>query len=86
MAEDDGDLPPGMAPEGENDDDICDDAAALFGVDLGDGAGGEGATATANPIGSNSNGSTPSVAAASNGKVGKPNLLSGMILKRYLRL
>jgi hypothetical protein len=43
----------------------------LFGVDLGDGDGGEGVTSTANPIGSNSNGSTPSVAAASNGKVGK---------------
>jgi len=71
MAEDDGELPPGMAPEGENDDDIRDDAAALFGVDLGDGDGGEGATASANPVGSNSNGSVPSVAAAGNGKVGK---------------
>jgi len=45
MAEDDGELPPGMAPEGENDDDIRDDAAALFGVDLGDGDGGEGSIA-----------------------------------------
>ncbi|XP_066384513.1 zinc finger BED domain-containing protein RICESLEEPER 2-like [Miscanthus floridulus] len=71
MVEDDGELPPGMAPEGENDDDIRDDAAALFGVDLGDGDGGEGATASANPVGSNSNGSVPSVAAAGNGKVGK---------------
>jgi hypothetical protein len=71
MSEDDGDLPPGMAPKGKNDDDICDDSAALFGVDLGDGDGGEGAMATANPIGSNFNGSTPFVAAASNGKVGK---------------
>ena len=71
MAEDDGELPPGMAPEGENDDDIRDDAAALFGVDLGDGDGGEGATTSANPVGSNSNGSVPSVAAAGNGKVGK---------------
>ena len=71
MAEDDGELPPGMAPEGENDDDIRDDAAALFGVDLGDGDGGEGATASVNPVGSNSNGSVPSVAAAGNGKVGK---------------
>jgi hypothetical protein len=42
VAEDDGDLPPGMAPKGENDDDICDDAAALFGVDLRDGDGGKG--------------------------------------------
>ncbi|XP_066313607.1 zinc finger BED domain-containing protein DAYSLEEPER-like [Miscanthus floridulus] len=68
MAEDDGELSPGMAPEGENDDDIRDDAAALFGVDLGDGDGGEGATASANPVGSNSNGSVPSVVAAGNGK------------------
>ncbi|XP_066316658.1 zinc finger BED domain-containing protein RICESLEEPER 2-like [Miscanthus floridulus] len=71
MAEDDGELPPGMAPEGENDDDIHDDTAALFGVDLGDGNGGEGATASANLVSSNSNGSVPSVAAAGNGKVGK---------------
>jgi hypothetical protein len=71
MAEDDGDLLLGMAPEGEIDDDIRDDAAALFGVDLGDGDGGEGATVTANSVGSNSNGSTPSVVAAGNGKVGK---------------
>jgi hypothetical protein len=71
MAKDDGDLLPGMAPKGKNNDDICDDVAALFGVDLRDGDGGEGATATVNPIGSNFNGSTPSVVAASNGKVGK---------------
>jgi hypothetical protein len=40
-----------MAPEGEDDDDLREDAAALFGVDLGasqalidlDGGGGEGA-------------------------------------------
>jgi hypothetical protein len=69
MAEDDGDLLPSMAPEGENDDDIRDDAAALFDVDPGDGDGGEGATVTANLVGSNSNSSIPSVATA--GKVGK---------------
>ena len=37
MAEDEGMLPPGLTPEGENDDDIADGAAALFGIDLGDG-------------------------------------------------
>ena len=39
MAEDEGMLPPGLAPEGENDDDIADGAAALFGIDLVDGDG-----------------------------------------------
>ena len=34
MADDDAVLP-GMAPEGEDDDDLREDAAALFGVDLG---------------------------------------------------
>jgi hypothetical protein len=75
MAEDDGLLPPGLAPEGKNDDDTRDDAATLFGIDLGDGYiapieldsdGGEGATTTGN---SNSNGSAPSI--AGNGNVGK---------------
>jgi hypothetical protein len=37
MAEDEGMLPPGLAPKGENDDDIADGVAALFGIDLGDG-------------------------------------------------
>jgi hypothetical protein len=71
MAEENGDLPPGMAPEGENNDDIDDDAAALFGVDLGDNDSGEGAIVTANPVGSDSNGSTLFVVAAGIGKVGK---------------
>jgi hypothetical protein len=66
MAADDDDvLPPGLAPEGENDDDIREDAAALFGIQVGDdhapidldGGGGAGATATGTTIGSNS---TPS--------------------------
>jgi len=70
MADEDGLLPVGLAPEGENDDDTRADAAALFGIDLGDGSaapidvdadGGEGATATAN-----SNGSAPSVAGTGN--------------------
>ena len=70
MANEDGLLPLGLAPEGENDDDTRADAAALFGIDLGDGSaapidvdadGGEGATATAN-----SNGSAPSVAGTGN--------------------
>jgi hypothetical protein len=52
MDEDDGVLPPGLAPEGENDDDIHEDAATLFGVDL-DGGAGEGATTTATGTGSN---------------------------------
>jgi hypothetical protein len=75
MAEDDGLLPPGLALEGENDDDTRADAAAMFGFDLGDGSatptpidldddGGEGATATVN-----SNGFVPSV--AGNGNTGK---------------
>jgi hypothetical protein len=63
-----------LAPE--NDDDAHEDAAALFGIDVGsgsapidlDGGGGEGATATGTPI--YSNGSTPSVATTSSG-VGK---------------
>jgi len=70
MADEDGLLPVGLAPEGENDDDTRADAAALFGIDLGDGSaapidvdadGGEGATATVN-----SNGSAPSVAGTGN--------------------
>ena len=68
MAEDDGVLPPGLAPEGENDDDTRDDAVVLFGNDLGDGyapidmddGGGERATVTGTTVGSTS--STPSVA------------------------
>jgi hypothetical protein len=70
MAEEDGLLPVGLAPEGENDDDTRVDTAALFGIDLGDSSaapidvdadGGEGATATAN-----SNGFAPSVAGTCN--------------------
>ena len=68
----------GLAPE--DDDDTFEDVAALFGIDVGsgsaapapinlDGNSGEGATATGNPLGSNSNSSTPSVAGNSN--VGK---------------
>ena len=38
MANEDGLLPVGLAPEGENDDDTRADAAALFGIDLGDGS------------------------------------------------
>ena len=68
MAEDDGVLSPRLAPEGENDDDTRDNAAALFGIDLRDGyapidlddGGGEGATATGTTVGSTS--STPYVA------------------------
>jgi hypothetical protein len=37
MAEEDDHLPPSMAPKGENDEDVRGDAAALFGIDLGDG-------------------------------------------------
>ena len=37
MAKDNGVLPLGLALEGENDDDTRDDAAALFGIDIGDG-------------------------------------------------
>jgi hypothetical protein len=77
MAEDDGVLPPGLAPEGENNDDTKDDAVALFGIDLEDGSAaptlieldgnsGEGATVTGNSI---SNGSSPSI--AGNGNVAK---------------
>ncbi|XP_066358323.1 zinc finger BED domain-containing protein RICESLEEPER 1-like [Miscanthus floridulus] len=70
MADEDGLLPVGLAPEGKNDDDTRADAAALFGIDLGDSSaapidvdadGGEGATVTAN-----SNGSAPSVAGTGN--------------------
>ena len=70
MADEDGLLPVGLALEGENDDDTRADAAALFGIDLGDGSaapidvdadGGEGAMATVN-----SNGSFPSVAGTGN--------------------
>jgi hypothetical protein len=75
MADDDAVLP-GMAPEGEDDDDLREDAAALFGVDLGasqapidlDGGGGEGATTAG--TGSNTNSSAPSVSGNST-RVGK---------------
>jgi hypothetical protein len=73
MAEED--LPPGLAPEDEDDDDTRDDATALFGIDLGDGSvaptpinpdggGGGGVTPTEN---TNCDGSAPSIT----GKVGK---------------
>jgi hypothetical protein len=70
MAADDGDRLPGLDPEGEDDDDLRDDAMAVFGIDVGDGP-----VASA-PIdldgedggGANSNDSAPSVAAAGNGK------------------
>jgi len=66
MADDDAILP-GMAPEGEDNDDLREDATALFGVDLGasqapidlDGGVGEGATTAG--TGSNTNSSAPSV-------------------------
>jgi hypothetical protein len=74
MAADDGDHLPGLDPEGEDDDDLHDDARAVFGIDVGD-----------NPVapapidldgedggGANSNGSAPSVAAAGNGKRTSP--------------
>ena len=72
MADDDAVLP-GMAPEGEDDDDLREDVAALFGVDLRasqalidlDGGGGEGKTTTGTPA--CSNGSAPSVAGNSSG-------------------
>jgi hypothetical protein len=59
----------GLAPE--NDNDTCEDAVVLFGIDVSsgstpidlDGDGGEGATATRTPVGSNS--STPSTASTS---------------------
>jgi len=38
MADEDGLLPVGLALEGENDDDTRVNAAALFGIDLGDGS------------------------------------------------
>ena len=70
MADEDGLLPVGLAPEGENDDDTRADAVALFGIDLGDGSaapidvdadGGEGGTTTVN-----SNGTGPLVAGIGN--------------------
>jgi hypothetical protein len=71
MAEDDDILLPSMAPKGKNDDDLKDDAVALFDIDLDDapvltpidlnGDGGEGATSN-----SNSNSATPSVAGTGN--------------------
>jgi hypothetical protein len=73
MAEEDDHLPPGLAPEGENDDDVREDATALFGIDLGDGPaapidldgdGGGGDTGN-----TNSNAFVPSV--AGKGKSGK---------------
>lgn len=75
MADDDAVLP-GMAPEGEDDDDLREDAAALFGVDLGasqapidlDGGGGEGATTAG--TGSNTNSSAPSISSNAT-RVGK---------------
>jgi hypothetical protein len=75
MADDDVVLP-GMAPEGEDNDDLREDAAALFGVDLRasqapidlDGGGGEGATTAG--TGSNTNSSAPSVSSNAT-RVGK---------------
>ena len=91
MAEDNGILPPGLAPEGENDDDTRDNAAALFGIDLRDGyapidlddGGGEGATATGTTVGSTS--STPSVAGTGT-SVGKRKSAVWLILMRSMRL
>jgi hypothetical protein len=59
----------GLAPK--NDNDTCEDAAVLFGIDVGsgsipidlDGDSGEGATTTGTPVGSNI--STPSTASIS---------------------
>ena len=67
MAEDDGVLLPGLAPEGEDDDDTREDAIALFGIDVSSGfapidldsGGGKGAMATRTMVGSTS--STPSI-------------------------
>ena len=78
MAKDDVVLPPGLAPEGKDDDDTREDAVVLFDIDVssgsapidlyGGGSGGdEGATATGTPVASNS--SSPSVAGTSS--VGK---------------
>ncbi|XP_066333309.1 zinc finger BED domain-containing protein RICESLEEPER 2-like [Miscanthus floridulus] len=70
MADEDGLLPVGLAPEGENDNNTRADAVALFGINLGDGSaapidvdadGGKGGTTTAN-----SNGTGPSVAGIGN--------------------
>lgn len=69
MARDDA-SPPGLGPEGENDDDIREDAAALFGIDLGDGSapspinldGDGGAEPTPTGTTLDSNGSSPSIA------------------------
>jgi hypothetical protein len=36
MAAEDGDHLPGLDPEGEDDDDLRDDARAVFGIDVGD--------------------------------------------------
>ena len=91
MAEDDGVLPPGLAPEGENDDDTRDDAAALFGIDLGDGyapidldgGGGEGAMVTRTMVSSTN--STPSIAGTGT-SVGKRKSAVWLILMRSMRL
>jgi hypothetical protein len=37
MAADDGDRLTGLDPEGEDDDNLCDDAMVVFGIDVGDG-------------------------------------------------
>jgi len=89
MADDDAVLP-GMAPEGEDDDDLREDAAALFGVDLGasqalidlDGGSGEGATTAG--TGSNTNSSAPSV--SGNATLVSANLLFGLTLMRSMRM
>jgi len=91
MAEDDGVLSLGLAPEGKNDDDTSDDATVLFGIDLGDdyapidldGGGGEGATTTGTTVGSTS--STPSVAGTGT-SVGKRKSAVWLILMRSMRL
>jgi hypothetical protein len=64
-AEDDGVLPPGLAPEGENDDDLGADAVALFGIDVGDGSAAAPIDLDATGT-QNSNSSTPSVAGKGN--------------------
>ena len=91
MAKDDGVLLPGLALEGENNDDTHDDAAALFCIDLGDdyapidldGGGGEGATATGTTVSSTS--STPSVAGTGT-SIGKRKSAVWLILMRSMRL
>ena len=86
MADEDGLLPVGLAPEGENNDDTRADAAALFGIDLGDGSaaptsidvdadGGERATATVN-----SNGSAPLVAGTGNTSKRKSPMWADLIV------